>query len=190
MSIFAVERFAEKPPLETAREYLASGRHLWNGGMFVWRASTLLRHLERAKPEMARELAKLAAAGGVRAARVFRRIFPRLEKVSIDYAVMEAITDCFVIEADMGWSDVGSWAVVHALQRKDRDGNVRPENSVSLGSRGNMIIAPGKFVVTVGVENMVIVETEDALLVAPRDRSQDVGKAVLELERRGKSHLL
>ena len=139
---------------------------------------------------MARDLARIAAAGGARATRVLRRIFPRLEKISIDYAVMERITNCFVVEADMGWSDVGSWAVVHELQPKDADGNVRPRASLSLNSHGNLIIAPGKFVVTVGVENLVIVETEDAILVAPRDRSQDVGKAVQELERRGKKHLL
>jgi mannose-1-phosphate guanylyltransferase len=95
-----------------------------------------------------------------------------------------------VVEADIGWSDVGSWAVVHELQPKDPDGNVRPATSLSLDSSGNMIIAPGKFVVTVGVKNMVIVETEDALLIAPMDRSQDVGKAVQELEQQGRKHLL
>ena len=158
--------------------------------MFIWRASTLLQNLTHAKPEMARELAKIADAGGVRATRVLRRIFPRLEKISIDYAVMEKISNCFVVEADIGWSDVGSWAVVHELQPKDGDGNVRPPASLSLDSRGNMIIAPGKFVVTLGVENLVIVETKDALLVAPLHRSQDVGKAVQELERRGLKRLL
>jgi mannose-1-phosphate guanylyltransferase len=189
-TIFAVECFTEKPALDTAHKYLRTGRYLWNGGMFIWRASTLLHHLQRSKPGMARELAKLAAAGGAGVPRVFRRIFPRLEKVSVDYAVMEEITDCFVVEAEIGWSDVGSWAVVHELLPKDADGNVRPTNSLSLDSCGNMIIAPGRFVVTVGVENMVVVETEDALLVVPRNRSQDVGKAVQELERRGKKHLL
>lgn len=189
-AVFEVERFTEKPLLETAREYVSSGRYFWNGGMFIWRASTLLQNLTHAKPEMARELARIADAGGVRATRVLRRIFPRLEKISIDYAVMETISNCFMVEADIGWSDVGSWAVVHELQPKDGDGNVRPPASLSLDSRGNMIIAPGKFVVTLGVENLVIVETKDALLVAPLHRSQDVGKAVQELERRGLKRLL
>jgi mannose-1-phosphate guanylyltransferase len=189
-TIFEVERFTEKPPLKTAREYVSSGHYFWNGGMFIWRASTLLQNLALAKPEMAHDLVRIAEAGGVRATRVLRRIFPRLEKISIDYAVMEKISNCFVVEADIGWSDVGSWAVVHELQPKDQDGNVRPARSLSLDSSGNMIIAPGKFVVTVGVKNMVIVETEDALLIAPIDRSQDVGKAVQELERRGRKHLL
>jgi mannose-1-phosphate guanylyltransferase len=188
--IFTVKRFTEKPPIETAREYVASGRYLWNGCMFIWRAATLIQNLEHAQPVMARGLTKIAAAGGVRSTRALRRIFPRLEKISIDYALMEKISNCFVVEADIGWSDVGSWAVVHELQAKDRDGNVRPRRSLSLDSRGNMIIAPGKFVVTLGVENMVIVETQDALLIAPLDRSQDIGKAVQELDRQGLKHLL
>ena len=189
-NIFRVDQFTEKPPIESALEYFASGQYLWNGGMFIWRASTVLRSLERAKPEMARGLAKIASARGVRAARSLARIFPRLEKVSIDYAVMESLADCYVIEADIGWSDVGSWEVVHKLQIKDRDGNVRPRTSLSLDSQGNMIVAPRKTVVTLGVRDLVIVDTVDALLVADIKRSQEVGKAVQELERQGRKDLL
>lgn len=188
--IYRVERFTEKPPLATARRYLASGRYLWNGGMFIWRASTLIENLTRCQPEMARGLARIASAGGVHARAVLGRVFPRLERISIDYAVMEKISNVFVVAADIGWSDVGSWAVVYELARKDADGSVRPRESVCLDSRGNMIVSPQKFVVTVGVRNLVIVETEDALLVCARDRSQDVGKAVQELERQGLERLL
>ena len=188
--IYTVERFTEKPPLKTARRYLASGRYLWNGGMFIWRASTLVANLEHAQPAMARELTRIVKAGGVRAAAAMRRIFSKLEKISIDYALMEKVSDLYVVAADIGWSDVGSWAVVYELQGKDAEANVQPRESFSLDSRGNMIVSPKKFVVTVGVNDLVIVETEDALLVAARDRSQDVGKAVQELERRGLRHLL
>jgi mannose-1-phosphate guanylyltransferase len=190
VEIFSVDRFTEKPPIETAREYVASGRYLWNGGMFIWRAATLLRNLERAKPEMARALARISAAGGVRSTRTLRKIFPRIEKVSIDFAVMESISDCYVIEADLGWSDVGSWAVVHDLSAKDPEGNARPRSSLSLDSSGNMIVAPTKTVVTVGVRDLIIVDTKDALLVADLRRSQDIGKAVQELERLGRKDLL
>ena len=188
--VFRVERFTEKPPLPVARRYVASGRYLWNGGMFIWRASTLLRNLDRVQPRMARGLAQIAAAGGVRAGAAFRRLFPRLEKISIDYALMEHISDIFAVPAEIGWSDVGSWAVVYELSPRDGDGNVRPPSSLCLGSGGNMIVAPNKFVVTVGVNDLVIVETPDALLVCSRQRSQDVGKAVQELERRGLTKLL
>jgi mannose-1-phosphate guanylyltransferase len=187
---YAVDRFTEKPSLPQAKRYLRSGEFLWNGGMFIWRATTLLKNLQRNKPQMARALAKIAAAGGVKATRTMARIFPKLEKISIDYAVMEKITNCYVLEADIGWSDVGSWAVVHELHPKDGEGNVRPPAGLTLDSRGNMIVSPRKFVVTVGVENMVVVETDDALLIAPLHRSQDIGKAVQELDRRGLEKLL
>lgn len=188
--VYQVEKFTEKPPLRLARRYLASGRYLWNGGMFIWRASTLIANLERYKPEMARALARIAAAGGVRNRATLRRLYPRLEKISIDYALMEKLSDLFAVAADLAWSDVGSWAVAYELEAKDREGNVKPKASVGIDSHGNLIVSPRKVVVTVGVHNLVIVETDDALLVCARERSQDVGKAVQELERRGLEKLL
>jgi mannose-1-phosphate guanylyltransferase len=188
--VYQVKKFTEKPPLKVARRYLASGRYLWNGGMFVWRASTLIANLERYMPEMARGLARIAAAGGVRAAATLRRLYPRLEKISIDYALMEKISGLSAVAADLGWSDVGSWAVAYELSPKDRKGNVKPENSLTLDSRANMLVSSKKFVVAVGVRDLVVVETDDALLVCARERSQDVGKAVQELERRGLEDLL
>jgi mannose-1-phosphate guanylyltransferase len=190
LQIDSVERFTEKPPLATAKRYLASGRYLWNGGMFVWRASTLLRNLSSTKPHMARDLERIAHAGGVRSTRALRRIFPRLEKISIDYAVMEKAPDVYVVAADIGWSDVGSWEVVYELQAKDRDRNVRPRSSLCLDAQGNMVVSPRKYVVAIGVRDLVIVDTVDALLVAARERSQDVGKAVQELEKLGLAKLL
>ncbi|MHB8653458.1 MAG: mannose-1-phosphate guanylyltransferase [Terriglobia bacterium] len=188
--IFQVEKFTEKPALPLARRYLASGKYRWNGGMFVWRASTLLHNLERHQPAMARSLAQIARAGGVRRKATLWRIFPKLEKISIDFALMQKISNIFGVTADMGWSDVGSWAVVYDLHRKDRDGSVQPGHTIALDSRGNMIVSPRKFVVTVGVRDLVIVETDDALLVCAREDSQRVGKAVQELERRGMRDLL
>lgn len=188
--VYRVEKFKEKPPLAVARRYVASGRYLWNGGMFVWRASTLLRNFQRFQPRMARLMARLAATGGVRASAAFRRLFPRLESVSIDYALMEKVPAVFAVAAELGWSDVGSWAVFHELSPRDRDDNVRPAYSLSLDSRGNVVVSPGKFVVTVGVKDLVIVETADALLVCARHRAQEVAKAVQALKRRGLNDLL
>lgn len=188
--VYRVEKFTEKPPVELARRYLASGRYLWNGGMFIWRASTLIANLERYKPEMAWRLAQIAAAGGARSRATLRRLYPRLEKISIDYALMEKISHLFAVAVDLGWSDVGSWAAAYELNAKDRQGNVRPKESLGIDSRGNLIVSPGKFVVTVGTRNLVIIETDDSLLVCARERSQDVGTAVQELERRGLEKLL
>lgn len=188
--IYAVRRFTEKPPASTAARYISSGDYLWNGGMFIWRASTLVHNLERFQPRMAEGLERIAAAGGVASIKSFRRLFSRLDKISIDYALMEKVSDVYAVAADIGWSDVGSWAVAYESRPKDGQGNVRPAHSLCLDSRGNLIVAPRKFVVTVGVENLVIVDTGDALLVAARDRSQDVGKAVQELDRQGETTLL
>ncbi len=188
--IFAVGKFTEKPPLAVARRYVASHRYLWNGGMFIWKASTLLRNFERVQPQMAKQFAEIALVGGVRSSKPFRRLFPKLEKISIDYAIMEKITDIHAVAADIGWNDVGSWAVAYDLSPKDGEMNVRPARSLCLDSRGNMIVAQRAFVVTVGVQDLVIVETEDALLVCARQQSQEVGKAVQALEEAGLQKLL
>ena len=188
--VFPVKKFTEKPPLAVARRYVASRRYLWNSGMFIWRASTLLRNFDRAQPRMAQKLARLAEAGGVRAQQVFRRLFPQFKKISIDYAIMEKSSDIHAVAADMGWNDVGSWSVVYDLSEKDGDKNVRPAASLCLDSRGNMIVAKRSFVAAVGVRDLVIVETDDALLVAARERSQEVGKVVQELEEEGPAELL
>jgi mannose-1-phosphate guanylyltransferase len=188
--MFRVESFTEKPGLAAARRYVASKRYLWNAGMFIWRASTLLANLRRFRPEMATGLDNIAEAGGIDNPRALKRLLPQLEKISIDYALMEKIGNVSAVAADIGWSDVGSWAVAYDLSAKDADGNVRPENSLCLDSKGNMMVGGRKYFVTIGVENLVIVDTGDALLVCARDQSQQVGKAVQELEKRGKKNLL
>jgi mannose-1-phosphate guanylyltransferase len=188
--IFRVKSFTEKPALVVARRYVASKRYLWNAGMFVWRASTLRDNLRKFQPAMAAGLERIADAGGIENMRALRRLFPLLEKISIDYALMEKIENVFAVAADIGWSDVGSWAVAYDLSAKDGNGNVRPENSLSLDSKGNMLVGEGKYFVTIGVENLVIVDTGDALLVCSREQSQKVGKAVQEIERQGKKKLL
>jgi mannose-1-phosphate guanylyltransferase len=188
--MFRVETFTEKPTLPVARRYVASKRYLWNAGMFIWRASTLLSNLQRFQPAMAAGLGGITSAGGIDNPRALKRLFPKFEKISIDYALMEKIDNVFAVAADIGWSDVGSWAVAYDLHAKDNDGNVRPENSLCIDSKGNMLVGGGKFLVTIGVENLVIVDTGDALLVCAREQSQKVGKAVQELERRGRKNLL
>ena len=188
--IFKVAKFTEKPRPQVATRYVASGRYLWNGGMFVWLASTAVHNFERFQPRMAKGLERIASAGGLGSGLALGRLFPRLESISIDYALMEKISNVFVVAADMGWSDVGSWAVAYELNSKDRDRNVRPPRSLCLKSQGNLIVSPQKMVVAVGVHNLAIVESPDALLVCALDRSQDVGQAVRELEQRGLKALL
>ena len=187
--VFRVEKFTEKPALAVARRYVASERYLWNGGIFVWKAATLLENFQRFQPEMAGLVRQIADAGGIRSG-AFRRLYPKFQKISIDFAIMEKVRDIYAVPADIGWNDVGSWAVVYELSGQDRQGNVRSGAGFSLDSRRNMVVSPKKFVVTVGVHDLVIVDVEDALLVCARERSQDVGKAVQELERMGRDDLL
>ena len=187
--VFRVDNFTEKPSLTEARRYVSSGRYLWNGGIFVWKASTLIRNFERFRPEMASRLARIAKAGGIRS-RAFRPLFLKFEKISIDYALMEVISDIHAVPADIGWNDVGSWAVAYELSKRDSEKNVRPGGSLSLDSEGNLVVSPKKFVAMVGVRDLIIVETDDALLVCARDRSQAVGKVVQELDRLGRTDLL
>jgi mannose-1-phosphate guanylyltransferase len=187
--VFQVDDFTEKPTMAVARRYVASGRYLWNGGMFIWKASTLIENFQRFQPEMASQLRQIADAGGVRS-RAFRQLYPKFQKISIDYALMEKISNIYAVPADIGWNDVGSWAVAYELGNKDSEKNIRPSASLSLDSQGNMVVSPKKYVVTVGVQDLIIVETEDALLVCARDRSQDVGKAAQELDRLGRHDLL
>jgi mannose-1-phosphate guanylyltransferase len=190
LGIYGVERFTEKPALPLARRYLASRRYLWNGGMFIWRAATFLSNLEKYQPRMANGLEKIARAGGAGSPRALRRLYPHLENISVDYALMEKISGVFVVPADIGWSDVGSWAVAYDLLPKDAERNVGPPDSLILGGAGNLIVSPRKLVAAVGVQNLVIIETDDALLVAARERSQDVGNVVQEIKKRGWSRLL
>jgi mannose-1-phosphate guanylyltransferase len=181
--------FTEKPPLPVARRYVRSGDYFWNGGIFVWRASTVLDNFDRLQPHMAALLKKIAAKGGIRSRRTFHSLFPRLDKISIDYALMEKVGDVHAVTDELGWSDVGSWAEAYELNPKDNDRNVCPPGSLCLDARGNIIVSR-KLTVAVGVEDLVIVDTGDALLVCARDRAQDVGKAVQLLEESGRRDLL
>jgi mannose-1-phosphate guanylyltransferase len=187
---FRVVKFTEKPPAALARRYLRSGKYLWNGGMFIWRASTLIAHFDRYQPAMAASIRRLAQEGGIRSPEALRRLYPRLENISIDYALMEKIQHVYAVTADLGWSDVGSWAAAYELTRKDRAGNVFPASGIVLDCRENMIVSEKKFVAALGVANLVIVETDDALLVCSKERSQDVGSIVRELERRKRLELI
>lgn len=190
IGVFRVLEFTEKPPLNTARRYLRSGRYLWNGGMFIWRASTLLGNLQRYQPAMSAAIRRLAEAGGIRSLRALTRLYPRLESISVDYALMEKIKDVYAVSADLGWSDVGSWATAYELKPKDAQGNVCSPSGYLLDCHENMIVSEKKFTAAIGVSNLVVVETDDALLVCSKDRSQDVGKIVRELERRKLSELV
>jgi mannose-1-phosphate guanylyltransferase len=193
----AVRRFTEKPALPRARRYVASGKYFWNAGIFFWRVSTFLECLRRFLPATHTPLMQLAETIGTRKyAAALRRIYPTLENISVDYAIMEpatragASTRVSVIPAKVGWSDIGSWSAVYDLLAAQRGANVSAGPSFTLDASGNYFWAPGKFVAAVGVQDLALVETDDAILVCPRERAQDVGKIVQWLEQQKLARLL
>jgi mannose-1-phosphate guanylyltransferase len=195
--IFAVRCFKEKPDLAVAKEYVASGNFHWNAGMFFWRVSTYLEVLKEFLPKTHALIEELARHIGKRTYAVkLKRVYPQLENISVDYAILERATQhpgaprVFVIPAEMGWSDVGSWAAVHELLAKHPSENIFAGPGHTLDAEGNFLWSPGKYIAAIGVSGLVVVETPDALLICPRDRAQDVGKIVKALEDRKHKKLL
>jgi mannose-1-phosphate guanylyltransferase len=197
VSAYAVRRFTEKPAPPLARKYVASTKYFWNAGMFFWRASTFLESLQRFLPATHHALRELAGTIGTRRyGSALRRIYPQLENISVDYAVMEPATRegaaerVSVIPASVGWSDIGSWAAVYELLAAKSAVNISSGPSFSLDAKGNYFWSPKKFVAAIGVRDLVLVDTNDAILICPRNRSQDVGEIVKWLEEKKRNTLL
>jgi mannose-1-phosphate guanylyltransferase len=200
IAAYSVHRFTEKPALPLARRYVASRRYFWNAGMFFWRVSTFLDSLKRYLPATYFTLEALSAwIGTPRYARALQRLYKRLENISIDYAIMEPATRVksgrapervFAIPAKVGWSDIGSWGAVYELLARAPGENVSAGPHFTFDSSGNYFWSPEKFVAALGVSDLVLVDTRDAILLCPRERAQDVGKIVKWLEEKGRTELI
>lgn len=185
-----VRSFREKPDLKIARRYVKAGNFHWNAGMFFWKTSVLLEALRQHLPKTATLLASLPAFSHRRFAAKLKEVFPHCENISIDYAVLEKAANVVGFATDdFGWNDVGSWNAVYELLARDENGNALHAETLARSSSGNYVHAEGKLVALLGVKNLVVVDTPDALLVADRSRSQEVGELVKELEKRH-GHLL
>jgi mannose-1-phosphate guanylyltransferase len=184
-----VRAFVEKPDAPTAAQYLSSGEYLWNGGIFVFTARAMREAIARHMPELAQVLDRIApTVGTARHAAALRRHFPSAPSVSIDYGVMEKARDIAVVPGDFGWSDVGSFAALPEVRPADRDGNVVVGQGVVLvDSAGCVVVGSGRPLGLVGLRDMVVVDAGDAVLVVPRERSQDVRAVVQGLKGRGLS---
>jgi mannose-1-phosphate guanylyltransferase len=190
-----VRRFTEKPNADKAAEFVESGHYFWNSGIFVWGAKTLANALREHLRETAPFLEKIAASYGTPDfQRIFARLYPKCENISVDYAVLEPrsakgehSSNIFCIPADWGWNDLGSWAALfehRAAEQKLAEGEnvMTVKMAFTHEAGGNFVHSPKKFVAVVGVKDLVIVETEDALLITTRKNSQDVGKVVKFLD--------
>jgi mannose-1-phosphate guanylyltransferase/mannose-6-phosphate isomerase len=192
-SAFAVKEFVEKPELKTAEEYIATGNYYWNSGMFLFRASAYLEELQKHAPDMLAACREswLSQEKDLAFTRLDAASFARCPADSIDYAVMEKTAKAVVLPLDAGWSDVGSWSALWAVGSGDDTGNVCQGDVVSVDTRGCHVHAGSRLVATVGLEDMVVVETADAVLVAAKDRVQDVKQVVEHLKKAGREeHLL
>jgi len=201
--VLRVRRFTEKPNREKAEEFVTAGNYFWNSGMFVWSAKTLANAVRELLPDTAPLLEKIAAAWDTpNFERVFGELYPQCENISVDYAILEPRSargehhsNLYCIPAKFGWSDLGSWTALHEYQVEqkaaDEHSNVlEARGTVVLGSKGNYVFSPKKLVALVGVEDLVVVETEDALLITTLAHAQDVGKVVKELAARGDEKLI
>jgi mannose-1-phosphate guanylyltransferase len=181
-----VRRFVEKPDRATAEAYVASGRYLWNAGMFCASAERLLRELDQHVPATAAAVRDIAA-GRAQASEVY----PALVSISIDHAVMERAARVVTVPAAVGWDDIGSWAALPALRGSDGDGNTTAGPSVILGGTGNIVLGDDDtLIAVVGVSDVVVVKSGDAILVLPRSEAQDVRKVVEALSARGLARYL
>lgn len=194
----AVARFVEKPDRERAAGFLAGGKHLWNAGMFFFRASAMRAAIAKHLPALAEGLDGLdaaAARGPGEEAKALAEVFPALPSISIDHGVLENAEKLAVVPGSFGWNDIGSWEVAWELAPRDAAGNVAPEGTVTVDAANNLVrdltSTPGKRrYALVGVSDLVIVETDDAVLVIPRERAQDVRAVVEALQKRGETHRL
>jgi mannose-1-phosphate guanylyltransferase/mannose-6-phosphate isomerase len=185
---FRIARFVEKPDAAVAGGFVKSGDYYWNSGMFMFRARRYLEELARFAPEMARvcEAAFRAATADLDFTRINPKSFEACPADSIDYAVMEKTADAVVVPLDAGWSDVGSWSALHAASAADANGNVTHGDVISEDTHGSYLHAQSRLVAAVGLQDHVVVETKDAVLVAPRNRVQDVKKLVQQLKAQGR----
>ncbi|HEY2459903.1 MAG TPA: sugar phosphate nucleotidyltransferase [Candidatus Acidoferrum sp.] len=217
-SVYPVSRFAEKPTLAIAKQYVSAGNYLWNAGMFFWRVSTFLENLKTYLPKTHAALESLATLIGKSGyQRKLRAIYPKLENISVDYAILEPATkpvgaglqpgnkltpsnagaapnestsQVFVIPAGVGWSDIGSWAAVYELLAKQSNANVLTGPGHTIDAHGNLLYSPKKFIAAIGIHDLVVVDTPDALLIVPRNRAQDVAHLVKYLEQQKLRSLL
>lgn len=186
-----VEEFVEKPDLETAQAYLEDGSYKWNSGMFIWKASTILEKFKELLPDVYSCLTEIGEAMGTeQEQQVINRVYPTIPKISIDYGIMERCKDVLVIEGDFGWNDVGSLDMLTVVKEADEQGNILYGKQINLDTQNCISYGKDKLIATIGVKDLIIVQTEDAVLVCDKERAQDVKNVVDILAKEGMEQYL
>ncbi|MBR1735936.1 MAG: mannose-1-phosphate guanylyltransferase [Firmicutes bacterium] len=180
---YAVERFVEKPKLETAKEYVNCGEYLWNSGMFIWKVSTILKNFEKYLPDIYAGLLKIKdSIGTSENDAVTEEEFNKFVSVSIDYGVMEKAKDIYILTGAFGWDDVGSWLAMERINTSNEFGNVVSGNVININTKNCIISGETKLIATVGTEDLIIIDTKDALLICDKNRTKDIKKVIENLK--------
>lgn len=180
---YKVDRFVEKPSLEVAKEYLETEEYLWNSGMFVWKLSSILYNLERFMPETFAGLKRIQASIGTPEEEdVLRKEFAQFQSQSIDYGIMEKAENIYTVPGTFGWDDVGSWLAVERIRKSNEMGNVVSGNIITVGTHNCIIQGEKKLIAAVGLEDLIIVDTEDATLICAKDSTADIKKVLENLK--------
>jgi len=190
-TVYKVARFIEKPDKVTARRFLDSGQYYWNSGMFGWKISAILEAIEVHLPALYAQLMTIETAlGSQREREVMEKVWREVESISIDYGVMERADNAAVIPMDVGWSDVGSWATVAELLPKDAEDNVIVGEHIGIDTAGSLLYSSGRLLATIGLKDMIVVDTGDVVLICPKARAQEVKNLVDELKGKQKDECL
>jgi len=181
--VYNVKRFVEKPNIELAKEYVNSGEYLWNSGMFVWKASSIDSKLRKYLPDMAEGMDRLYEASGTEEfTSVLKETFPKFRSESIDFGVMEKANEVYTIPGNFGWDDVGSWLALERVNKTNEYGNMIQGDVISINTKNTIVCGAKKLIATVGIEDLVVVDTDDALLICAKDSTQDVKKVIENLK--------
>ncbi|MBI1806128.1 MAG: mannose-1-phosphate guanylyltransferase [Ignavibacteria bacterium] len=183
--VYKVKTFAEKPNLSTAEQFIKSGDFLWNSGMFIWRVDTIMQEIQRLLPEMHKELMKVEdSIDDEKYDHVVETAYRTIRSISVDYGVMEKAKEVYVLKGNFGWSDVGSWDEVYRISGKDEYGNSLTGKGFLQDTTNTLVYSGDKFVATIGVEDLIVIATENAVLVCKQGRSQEVKEVVDYLRRK------
>lgn len=185
VDVFKVKTFAEKPDSPTAERFLNSGDFLWNSGMFIWKAKAILKEIEESLPELYDGLMEIEKYLGTKHQdEIIKKVYCTIKSISIDYGVMEQSKNVFVLKGEFDWNDVGSWEEIYKISKHDQDGNVVIGDHLPRDTKGCLIDSPHRFIATLGLENLIIIDTEDALLICRRDMAQHVKDLVDAMKRK------
>jgi mannose-1-phosphate guanylyltransferase len=189
--VYKVLQFVEKPDIETAKEYVASEKYLWNSGMFVWKLSTIMESFRTFMPDLHHGLLEIRRAyGSPDYDDVLQRCFNDFNPISIDYGIMEKAESIYVIPGNFGWDDVGSWPALARIRKTDHDGNMILGDVIAENSAESIIIGDKKLIAAIGLNDIVVVDTKDALLICNKHNTQDVKMIIQRLKEQGREELL